>query len=342
MLPAEDFIVWALTMYLVVVTRDVASALMVAAFMFSDIYLVTGADIDVFALAVRRPAFAMYGGLSGYALAAALRTRTLVPVHAFSNTDVHIPGPLVLIGVAYGTYTLLGATGLATVASPLSDSAETALLATLFALTAMLVIAILVLSCIGLPSSLTFRYRDDESRANPVKATSQLAAEVVFASALVFAPSAGWIYLPRPPVNFPQWAAGLLCITMMMGGVAATYFLLRNRHGMDRVHFDREHSRVSWGAFCFIVGVTLCVTSVAWLIVAEFATTGFAAEVTLLALSGAVVVEAIAITLLPLRDWWRTSDYTYTPSRVVPEWTPGRGSGHDATLQDLEAELNSM
>jgi len=342
MLTADPLIVWFLALYLVVVTRDFAAALFEVGFLLGIIVLVaegtTGTPSVVFDFAVRRPAYALYGAAAGYALAAAFKSRVLIPVHSFSNTSVHLPGPLSLVAVAYATYALIMATGLSNLSSgapPIASATEIGLWSATFVALAVAFIAILWSSIVDANNAFAFRYRDSGSREHPLLPPSRLAAEVVLLSILVFAPNAFWIYFPLPGIAWPQWAAGLLAIPLTLGAFVFFYFALRDRHAMDRVHLDGAHSRVSWGSFVAILGIIYAIASIVWISVAHVANSPFQAEMTILGLTGGVILAALAIVVAP-GYVWRNDSSTYRPSATQP--VTEQASEEEISRRRLELE----
>jgi len=350
MLGAEAFAAWFLALYMTVVTRDIAAAIFESAFFLGTVALLTtGPDGEIFTYAFRRPAFALYGGVAGYALAAALRSRTLVPTHSFSNTATHLAGPIVLVGVAYATTTLISATDLSKVDAAddtLPPLLTLAISITVFVLLALGIIIVLCTSCLDVNSALTFRYSDERSRVElkPALPTSRLAAEMVLLSALLLAPLAVWVTLPTEPTNWPQWGAGVLSMSLTLVGFVLMFLAVRTRHAMDRVHFST--ARVPWAWFVGVVGGVYAAAAITWVIVAEFATTQFQAEATLLGLTAAVIALSVGIVAVP-RGRWR--QYVELPYGGAPEhvadvrsaWTPKDDVSPDVLNAQLDNILSS-
>ena len=314
MLPALDYVAWFVAFYLVVVTRDFSVAVFEAIFLSGVIILLTegtgGGDVEVFRISILRPLYAILGGVSGFLLAAGLQTRTLIPVHAFSNTRVHFAGPILLAGIALATYAFeqaLGQDQLQGEDNPLSDGGELAIWIVTIVLFGLALIGVLIFSWLDWGTFLALRYQDAASRMElvPVQPLSRLAVEVFLFSVGIFAPFAAWIVLPRAPTLWPQWGAGLLSIVLSTGMFVAMYFALRERHAIDRVHFDAQHSHMTWLSFIVILGGTFLLTAITWLIVAEFVTTEFEATMTIVGLSAFVIVVSIVVSCLPVREWVR-------------------------------------
>lgn len=323
MLPPDPHALWLVSFLLVVVTRDFAAMFVPFAviaqamvWMTSDANSLVGAA--TFDFVVRRASYAVYGAVAGYAVAAALGTRVLVPVHSFVGKRVHWAGPVSLLSVSYGVYALATGTGLTQAHLPFGDQAwdsdgSLALFWIIFVLMLFVAGSVAWTSWHGIAGCpMAYRYRDGGIKPRQQQSphpASRFAAEAALALALLIAPHFIWIYTSLPPVGWPQYVGGSIAL-----GVVALFWIAlwrgaQDRYGMEMSYFHVDESRVSWTAFAAVVGGVHFCSMIAYIIVGAFTSTALASEITL------IVTTAVTIVVAVLAWLFLTSAFTTSPPR---------------------------
>lgn len=311
MLSPESFIVWFVAFYFVLVTRDLSATLIQLGFFFGTFFSLLQSDDpspdDIFIFSVRRPAFGLYGALAGYAIVSVLECRVLIPVHSFSNTRTHLAGSIVAVAPCWATYSFITALGLVRARDSLAD-AEVGIFFTVFGILAFSFLLVLLLSWLNIASVFRLQYQDMATRTDAKLPLSRLPAEAIALSVLLLSPSGLWINLHA----WPQWGAGLLTIGLTLSGFVLLYWALNTRHAMNRVHYDSPNVRISWGGFVLLLASMYAVTSIVWLLVAQFSSSLLVAEITLLSFTAFSFLVAIVLSLTP-------NEVLRRPVSTVPE-----------------------
>lgn len=306
MLLPEPHAIWLVAFLLVVVTRSFTTpfvplgGIMAMTWMTSSANQLTGAD--TFDFVVRQPHFVLYGAAAGYAIAAAVGSRVIIPVHSFAGKRAHLAGPLSLISVSCAAYALATATGLTKVHEPFGDWAsnpvgEAVLFWVMFAVLVVIFVSILFTSWRGSSCPLSYRYRDGGVRSD-AHPPSRFAAESVIALTLLIAPHFIWIYTTHPPVGWPQYTGGLIALGVEVVVWIAVWRLSQERYDMEMTYFGTDQSRMSWANFVAVVAGVHIGSMVAYIISASFLDTGLATEILIITTTLVTIAVAILAWLL--------------------------------------------
>lgn len=291
MLLPDAHAIWLVSFLVVVVTRSFAApyiplgAIMATTWMTSSANQLTGAD--TFDPVVRRPHFVLYGAAAGYAVAAAVGSRVLIPVHDFAGKRVHLAGPLSLVSVGCSVYALATATGLTQVFEPFGDwsgnrAGEIVFFSVMFVVLVAVLGSVLYTSWRGIHRCpMAYRYRDSGILAmgHP---PSRFAAEAAVTLTLLVSPHLIWIFTAHDPVGWPQYFGGLIAFGVEAIAWVAIWRLAQDRYDMENTYFSPVQSRVSWANFVAVTASVHLGSMLVYLITASFATTGLSTEILLI------------------------------------------------------------
>ena len=330
MLLPDAHAVWLIPMLIVVFTRDFSAPFLPVFVIFQVVVWMSSEanqlpTLEMFDFDVRRVSYMVYGAISGLALASAMNTRDLIPVHTFAHKRLHLAGPLSLIAVSYGTYAIATATGITRLHEDFGDwtsarPGEIAIFSILFIVLVLLFTASLVLTWMGSKSFLAYRYRDSGLEVNG-HPPSRIIVEFIVAITLLVAPHLFWIYLTHPPVGLDQWIGGVIALLLEHAVWAGIYFLFAKRHNMSTTYFSRHNAYITWPGFVLAVGSVHIGSCIIYVTAAQFLVTPLANELLLLGITAFAISVAVVVWLWPESKLRRASKIR-DRSLVAPDAEP--------------------
>ncbi len=333
MLPPEPHAVWLIPMLIVVFTRDFSAPFLPVFVIFQVVVWMSSEanqlpTLEMFNFDVRRVSYMLYGAVSGLALASAMNTRDLIPVHTFAHKRLHLAGPLSLVAVSYGTYALATATGITRIHEDFGDwtdarPGEIAIFSILFILFVLLFGASLVMTWIGTKSFLAYRYRDSGIEVNGYP-PSRIIVEFILAITLLIAPHLFWIYLTHPPVNLDQWIGGVIALLLEHAVWGGIYFWFAKRHNMSTTYFSRHNAYITWPGFILAMGTVHIGSCIIYVTAAQFLVTPLANELLMIGITAYALTVAVIVWLWPeskLRRASKVRDQSLVAPDAVEEST---------------------
>ena len=300
MIPPGAHGLWLASLLLVVATRSFSAPFVPLGAVLAAAWLADAPD----AAAGQLARAVVYGAAAGYAVAAALGTRVLIPVHAFDpvrdgRSIAHPAGPVALVASGWLVFAL--ARGVL-----LADAGGAApVVAALFLAAAVL---LAVLAVVGLVSArghgacpMVFRYADGGVGASD----SQFAAAAAAALAVLVAPHLAWAFAARASTAWfviggiiAVCAEAIAWVAVWYGGHVWFRYGDDSRDSQSRDFFRDSQSRVTWAHFAAVCATIHLGSAVVFLVAAAFASPGWAGDVLL---GGMAALVAGAAPLMWMR-----------------------------------------
>ena len=248
---------------------------------------------------VRMAFIFIWGSLAGLGVAAAMRTRALVPSHTFHAGWPRLGVWFATFGLIEGTravMTLIGVRWAHEDFGPDPSLTETRVL--------WIFLLILYVAFLAAPIVVTLVKYDKKNILQWINITYRdgylnvLSVDYIVALILVLAPQALWDFLVLAPANWGQLSAGALTLIVELIAWVAIYFWFVRFRNINETHFSREHSMVCFGEFVLIVGGLQVLSGIVYMIAAEFLNTMIEAEQVLASFMAFSLVVAIALFFL--------------------------------------------
>lgn len=277
----------------------------------------------------RTVAVVLYGAVAGFAISAAVGSRVMIPIHAFSGKNPHLAGPLSVLSASFIPYAFAVAVGWV---APFeewegNDAGRVAFYSIMFIVLVLTLGSILYMSWMGKHQCpMTYRYTDSGIYANS-HPPSRYAAEAALALTLLAASHLIWIFTAHAPTSWAQFAGGIVTLGIKILLWLGIWRLGDKRYAMENTHFSSDRSQTSWASFVAIIATVDIVSTVVWIIAATFSTTGLSVEITLIFTTlGTLVVAALAWVFLTPTFSIHTNSRSSAPSARRSRRSAGSGS----------------